>query len=61
VQQFLASTNTTVILTLPNHRTSPSVIFPTPEDEIEAQGAKFLQHCRDPDCIAERDEDADAK
>jgi len=29
--------------TLPTHQTSPSLIFPVPKDEIEAQGAMFWQ------------------
>ena len=34
--------------------------FPIPKDEIEAQGATFWQHWRDPDQITGCDEDADA-
>jgi hypothetical protein len=34
------------------------VIFPISENEIEAQGATFLEHRRDPGRIAGRDEDA---
>jgi hypothetical protein len=59
VQQFLAYTNTTVI-------PPPSLLaswdfFPIPKDEIETQGATFWRHWRDPERIAERDVDADAK
>jgi hypothetical protein len=41
VQQFLASTNTTVILHPPYSPELALYDFPIPEDEIEAQGAKF--------------------
>jgi hypothetical protein len=45
VQQFLASTNKTVIPHLPTHRTSPpAIFFAILEDEIEAQGETFWQH-----------------
>jgi len=62
VWQFMASTKTTVVpppslLTGPRHLW----FFPIPEDEIQAQGATFWQHWRDPDWITGRDEDGDAK
>jgi len=48
--------------TLPTHWTLPPMFFsPIPEDEIETQGAMFWEHWRDPDRIAERNEDADMK
>ena len=37
------------------------VIFSYSKNEIENQGAMFWQHWRDPDRIAERDEDAEVK
>ena len=47
--------------TLPTHWTSSHVLLPIPEEEIETQGATFWECWRDPDRIAERDEDADTK
>ena len=44
VQQFLASTNTTVIPHPPYWPDLSLYDFPIPEDEIEALGAKFWQH-----------------
>ena len=62
VQQFLASTNTTVILQPPySLDPTPYVFFPIPNYEIETQGAMFWEHWGDPDWITERDEDAEAK
>ena len=43
VQQFLASTNTTVTPILPTHRTSPSVIFSYSQDELVAQEPTLCQ------------------
>ena len=42
-------------------RPRPMWFSPVLEDEIDTQGATFWQHWSDPDRIAERDEDADAK
>jgi len=39
----------------------PMSIFPIPKDEIEAQGAAYWHHWRDPDHITGCDEDADMK
>jgi hypothetical protein len=56
-----AFTNMTFIPYCPSRRTTPSVIFSIPEDDIKAQGASFCQHYRDPKRIAERDDETDEK
>ena len=61
VQQFLASTNMTVI---PHHPYSTDLTLwfsPIPGDETKTQGVTFWQHWRDPGRIAEHDVDTDMK
>jgi hypothetical protein len=61
VQQFLASTNMESSPTLPTHWASSPVIFSYSRRWNWSLGLTFWRHWRDPDRLAGRDEDADAK
>ena len=61
VQQFVASMNTAVFPTHPIHQTSPPVMFSYSQRWNWSSRGNVLTALRDPDLIAECDEDVDTK